>query len=467
MKKYSLLAVAVATASLAATSAQASGFRLHETSTSGMGTAHAGRGALVEDASIVYYNPAGMSKLKQAEFSAGFSYIDIHGSFNNAHRTTVTGGSAADEGNVEGGDMFPASVIPFAYYARPLSEKVAIGFGVFVPFGTNSEYDENSIAGGFARETKVTSIELQPSVSYKISDTFSVGAGLDIVYIKGILSKDLDLIPSTVSSVYNGYENTWEVEGDDVNVGFNLGFMWDVTPKTTLGLTYRSAIEFTLEGESRFVKGGNVSFYNTQTQAISNIGDASLHNQSSEVPLEGPQSASLSLAHTATDKLNLLATVTWVDWSSFEKLDVNGTESGIFSSLTNLGGTKIGHIDESWRDTYSFSLGASYTLNDQWLLRAGYMFDQTAVTDEYRTARVPDNNRNWFNIGARYTVNSQLSFDVAAAYMYMEKSSLNEFNKDLDNKIIPIADGVPVHQNLKGEFDLNAFALSLQMNYRM
>src|SRR5690554_2980152 len=487
--RISTLALAVASASLFSSTALASGFKLNEQSASGVGTAYAGRTAVVEDATTVYYNPAGMSKLTRPEISVGGAYINIDAKFSNGERINPAGTSSDLEGGYDhGGSLIPASSIPFVYYAHPINEKFALGFGIFVPFGAHTEYSDTALSGGFAGETKLTTIDFQPAFSYKINDILAIGGGLDIVYAKGTLSKQLDLIPYAPTNPqtgplldnddYKGYENTFSVEGDDVAVGWNLGLMWDITPETTLGVTYRSQVKFTLEGDAEFVKKeGVVAFAPeyaqsgicgtaTQPSCVLPVnGTGKVEDQAAKVPLTGPQNATISLAHRFTDKFQLQGGITWTDWSSFKYFDVIGTEPGLISSLTPLnkdehaGKHYIGHIVENWSDSYAYAIGGTYTLNNQWLFRAGFAYDEAPVDKNHRTARVPDNDRKWLTAGARYTVSQDMSFDLGLAYLIMSDFSMSEVNYDLnDEKILP--------ESISGNYSMNAFGISAQMNYR-
>src|SRR5690606_31930761 len=361
-----VLAAAVAAASLFSTGVQAGGFKINEQSASGAGRAFAGSAAIAKDASVVFFNPAGMSRLEQSQASFGFTFLNLEGEFKNGERINPAGVSSntAEAGVYnDGGDFMPDKVIPFGYYVRKLDEKMAVGLGIFAPFGTSTDYAQGSLASGFADETMLSAIDIQPTFSYQLTDTFSVGVGLDIVYAKGVLSKEMDLAPfgAVTDSKYKGYENKFEVSGDDIAFGWNFGLMWDVTPATTLGLAYRSEIEFELEGDSELKQpiGGT------------------LPKQASRVPLTGPQSATLSVAHQFNDRVLLLAGATWTDWSSFKYFDIIGTEPGLISAVSDLGENYIGHIVEKWRDTVAVSFGAEYMLNQNWTLRAGYAFDES------------------------------------------------------------------------------------------
>lgn len=488
--RISTLALAVASASLFSSTALASGFKLNEQSASGVGTAYAGRTAVVEDASTVYYNPAGMSKLTRPEISVGGTYINIDAKFSNGERTNPAGTSSKDETGVydHGGSLIPASSIPFVYYAHPINEKLALGFGIFVPFGAHTDYSDNALSGGFAGKTELTTIDFQPAFSYKINDTLAIGGGLDIVYAKGTLSKQLDLVPYIPNAgldEYKGYENTFSVEGDDVAFGWNLGLMWDITPETTLGVTYRSQVKFTLEGDAEFAVKEGVEAFSKEAYAdgagpcgqtpvglagcvfpVDGPGnDGIVPKQSAKVPLTGPQNATISLAHRFTDKFQLQGGVTWTDWSSFKYFDVIGTEPGMISSLTGLnegehaGKNYIGHIVEDWSDSYAYAIGGTYTLNNQWLFRAGFAYDEAPVNKNHRTARVPDNDRKWLTAGARYTVNQDMSFDLGLAYLIMSDFSMSEVNYDLNDQAI-------VPEKISGEYSMDAFGISAQMNYR-
>src|SRR5690554_6247455 len=384
-----------------------------------------------------------------------------------------------------GGSLIPASSIPFVYYAHPINEKLALGFGVFVPFGAHTDYSDNALSGGFAGKTELTTIDFQPAFSYKVNDTLAIGGGLDIVYAKGTLSKQLDLIPYAPTNPqtgalldnedYKGYENTFSVEGDDVVFGWNLGLMWDITPATTLGVTYRSEVKFTLEGDAEFKKKENVDGFAADAvhpqlgQLPPGVypvgGTGKVEDQAAKVPLTGPQNATISLAHRFTDKFQLQGGITWTDWSSFKYFDVIGTEPGLISSLTPLnkdehaGKHYIGHIVENWSDSYAYSIGGTYTLNNQWLFRAGFAYDEAPVDKNHRTARVPDNDRKWLTAGARYTVSQDMSFDLGLAYLIMSDFSMSEVNYDLnDEKILP--------ESISGNYSMDAFGISAQMNYR-
>lgn len=490
--------LSIATLAVLSSQAIASGYKVNEQAASHSGRAFAGSAAVANDASVVFFNPAGMSRLDRSQASFGFGFISAEGEFRNGERIDPAGISSNTplslqtpfgESDVynDGGNFLGDTIIPFGYYVHKLNEKAAIGFGLFAPFGTSTDYATGSLASGFADETQLSAIEFQPSFSYQITDTLSFGAGLDIVYAEGLLSKELDLVPLAAAyqvygaqvaggvdearrinpEAYRGFENKIEIAGDDWAYGFNFGLMWDISESTTVGFAYRSEIDLELEGESEFsTSDGVVAFLDPDREGpvpagIYPVDGASgrVEMQNSYVPLTGPHTATFSIAHQFNEKLQLLAGATWADWSSFKYFDIIATEDGIIDDLSGLGDNYIGHIVEKWHDTVSYAIGAEYQLNPQWIVRSGYAFDESPVKDEYRTARVPDNDRQWLTLGATFTLNRHWSFDGSLGYLFMDDSPLDEVNKDLNDA--PIG-----RDRLTGEYSIDAFVMSLQANYR-
>jgi long-chain fatty acid transport protein len=496
----------------------ASGYKLNEQSAAGMGTAHAGRAAMAEDASVVFYNPAGMTEFDRPQFTAGLTYISGVGEFNgnsfNAAGSDITGASDTDAYS-NGGNYLGDSVIPYFYYVQPVNENLSLGLGVFIPFATKTNYDDDFVGGSYADETSLATYEIQPSIAYKINDKLSIGGGIDIVYMEGLLSKFADLVPYNAqasegydatyagniaggateaqataaaetavggltadSPILNsnnaGFESHSEVGGSDWGYGFNIGVYYTLSDTTTLGFAYRSEVEFDLKGEAKIDSdNGIISFYNKDSGTVVSM---PTRDQAAEVTMITPQSATFSVTHQISDSVLLQAGTTWTGWSSFQAFDAIATEnianpadtSGGFadgyadpSDLAGYGEGYVSHIDENWNDVWAIAIGSTYQLNNKFALRAGYAYDQSPVDDAYRTARVPSSDRQWLTAGMQYAVNNDLSIDIAAGYLYMKKMSLSEINKNIDNSNKD-AEGI----RLAGDYEIDVWSLSAQMNYQ-
>ncbi len=481
MNKKTLLSAALVAAVVTPATSMASGYKLNEQSAAGMGTAHAGRAAMAEDASVVFYNPAAMTELDRAQITTGFTYIKGDGEFTGSSVNAAQLPSSY-EGYDNGGNYLGEAFIPFFYYVRPINERFSVGLGIFSPFGTSTDYGDNFSGAAFADETSLKSIEIAPTFAYKVNEELSIGGGIDIVYMQGLLSKSVDLIPynpdpsaptALQDPANSGFENHFEVSGDDWGYGWNLGAYYKLSDATTLGLTYRSEIEITLEGDSEFADQSALSFYDAASETIVSALSAQVpvinsRPQASEVPLTTPASATLAVTHQVSEALLLQAGTTWTGWSSFKSFDILATENyeaglgdGIAdpSDLAKLGTNYVGHIDESWTDVWAIALGGTYQLNNNLALRAGYAYDQSPVSDDHRTARVPSSDRQWLTFGAGYVVDQNLSIDVAAGYLFMYPMDVNEVNKTVANTQKDAA-------SLTGEYEIDVFALSAQVNYK-
>ncbi|QJD58254.1 transporter [Pseudomonas sp. gcc21] len=401
------LAVAIATVS---SHSLANGLTINEQSASSMGTGFAGRSSSAIDASTVFGNPAGMSKLDRAEVSGGFAVIDAS--------TDISGG---DNGRgTNDGDMVPLAAIPFGYYVRPLNEKMHFGLGMYAPFGVISDYEDGFAARNHGLYSKVQVVTLQPTLSYQITDRVSVGFGPTINKIDGKLTSN-PLTPVGELEV--------NIKGDDVGYGFNAGVLVDVTDKLAWGLTYHSKVDYELEGRTRI------------TGAPAPVGINGSYD--AKLDFTSPESVDTSVTYQLDDQWTLHAGTTWTRWSQLQEIvvdnrGVTGPFAGAFTS-----------IDEqlTWNDTWSFAFGAAYQLNPQWVLRTGFALDESPTTDADRTVRIPVGDRKILSLGAGWNATDDLTVDFAYAYLREDKSEVN-------------------YDDYSAEFRNTAHGLSTQVTYR-
>lgn len=232
------LAAAVSAAAVAG-QAHAGGFQLNEQSVSGQGYGHAGRSSNVEDATIVYGNPAGMSFLDRAQVTAGGTYLMVDNDISNAEASQsspaylqATGG-VTDTLPVAGsndGDMVGNKAIPFAFYVHPVNDRLAFGFGVYAPFGSKTDYESGFQGRNQGNYTEVKVMTAQPTVSYRFNDQWSVGAGVTYNKVEGELRRQVPVVTPLGSSEVDS-----RVEGDDEAWGYNLGVIYQPDPKLLWG----------------------------------------------------------------------------------------------------------------------------------------------------------------------------------------------------------------------------------------
>lgn len=426
MKKLWLktsLALAVGAVS---THSLGNGIAINEQSVSGMGTSFAGRASAVNDASILFGNPAGLSKLERPEVVGGFGLVKANVDIDDASAETHKG------------DMVPLTPVPFAYYASPIDEKFSWGLGLYVPYALISDY-EKSFGGRFKGQySKVEVVTLQPTLSYQINDRVSVGFGPTINKIKGKLVNKLDN-----SAAFGTGETKVGIKGDDVAYGFNVGLMVDVTDSLTWGLTYHSKVDYTLEGRTRITNGSGPIF-----SQFNGDYDASLD-------FTTPETIDTSVTYKLDDQWTLYAGTTFTRWSRLQEIVVEneGTPS-------LLGMQPIGEVSEElkWHNTWSYAIGASYQLNPQWVLRTGLAIDPSPAENEHRSVRIPVGNRKVFSVGAGWSPNPDLTIGVAYSYLQESSAKVNQASKELA--------GAEIAPGFSAEYNNSAHGLGLQATYR-
>jgi long-chain fatty acid transport protein len=376
--------IAAAFSVIAAGSAGASGFALIEQNASGLGNAYAGQAASAQDASTIFFNPAGMTMLPEKQLVVAGHLIKPSAEYSRTVAPAIGGG--------DGGDVGSVAFVPNGYFAYRLTPDVHLGVGMFAPFGLKTEYDSTWVGRIHAIESELKTININPSIAWKANESFSFGAGLSIQYIEALLSNAAGAgLPPPVG----------EIKGDDYGWGFNLGILWKVSDTSRIGLAYRSEIEHTLEGDLRV---------NGAVAANPVFADVTL-----------PDSLSLSLFHKLDDQWDILADVSWTGWSDFDVLNI----------VNSAGISVVAPTTENWDDSYRVSVGANYRLNSKLALRGGLAFDETPVSDQYRTARIPDQDRTWLAFGAQYRLSPSSMIDMGYAHLFVKDARISELRSGL------------------------------------
>lgn len=311
------------------------------------------------------------------------------------------------------------------YYSYSLTKDLRFGLAVNPTFADETEYDKNFVGRYSGLKTKIRVINVNPSVAYKVNDALSLAIGINYA------SADVEF----GQAVYTGgADGTGVLKGDATGWGYNLGAMFQPTKDTRIGLSYRSKIKFDLEG--------------TQNVHIPAVGTI-INNRSITADLTTPDTASLALHHQLNPKWAVLADYTWTGWSKLQKLEPVYLD----------GSRAVAPLRYNFKDTYRVGLGTTYQLNDQWMLRLGVAFDKGAVPDDAsRTMTVPDQDRTWLAIGAKWKITPKASLDVGYAHIFVKEA------KTARNVYTNATEAV-VAQTVRGKFETSADYLSVQLNY--
>lgn len=452
------LGLVAASVSLAifSSSASAAGFAVAEQSVTGLGTAFASGSSAATDGSTVYSNPAGMSFLKKrTAVTFGTNIIDPNAKFNDkgSRISALLGGADLNANNEEGGDAGPIAIVPNFYYTHAINDTWTAGIGVNAPFGLVTDYDRGWVGRYYALRSDLKTVNINPSIAYKASNTFSLGFGVNIQYIDASLSNAIDFGSICFAQVGAGPctgagltpqagDGEVEVTGDDWSMGYNFGLLWQASTATRIGLAYRSKIKHTLKGEADF---------DTPNNALANgiAAGAGLVDGNVKAGASLPDSFSIGLNHQVNSKLTINADFTWTNWSELQELRFDFSNPLAADGVTTL----------EWEDSNRYSLGVTYLQNMHWTWRAGVAFDESATPNSALISpRVPDADRTWLTVGLTYKPSHKMSIDVGFAHLFIDDAEVNKSAGAAGSENF-------FRGNLVGDYDINVNILSAQARW--
>lgn len=391
--------------------ASASGFQLLEQNASGIGNAYAGSAAVAENASTIFFNPAGMTQLQAREVSLGLTAVKPSFQFkDNASNPGAMGpGGVGPASNVlsgNGGDGGSLGFIPNAYMSWALNKDLYLGLGIGAPFGLRTEFDRNWIGAAQSIHFDIKTININPSIAYRVNDVVSLGFGLnwqklEAEYLRRVGTADYVLAgvrPASSLVRLNLSDDAW---------GWNVGALFNLSPATKVGLSYRSTMKYKTTGEIKV----------TGPSAALNIGGSS----DAKADVELPDTFILSGTHQLNDRWQLLGDVSWTGWSSIPKIDIIRAEA----TPAYPKGAVAQVLHTEFQDTWRVAVGANYQLNPAWKVKMGVAYDQTPVKGaSTRLVSLPDNDRLWLSLGGQWKVNKESTLDFGAAYLYVKDARI-------------------------------------------
>jgi len=450
--------------SLASGSALASSFALIEQSVSGMGTAYAVGSSGIGDASTVYFNPAGMSRLPGTNLSGGvqavYSQVDVDASAQyNPSNPGLTfpppNGLGMDPNNpwpVYGKGKTDTDLlagVPSGYISHQYSDRVWFGFGVNAPFGLETEYDDAWVGRYHAIKSQLFTYNFNPSIAFKFTDHATIGFGVSAMYADGELTQAVDgalgslfaggscgVMPGTPQA--STCDGKAKLTGDDWGFGYNGGLLLEPSTNTRIGFHYRSKVKLILDGDSK-ISGLPAPI------------DAANGKQGAELEVTLPDSLSVSAYHALNAQWAVMADVTWTQWSRLSSLDIKLDD----------GSQSVAVWD--YEDSTRYAIGAEYKHNSTWTLRTGVALDETPVpSDSLRSPRVPDEERIWLSFGATYRYSPELTFDLGYAHLFVDDPKLNGVPDNHD----PTTGLSTGFHTVSGDYDAAVDIFGVQVNWK-
>jgi long-chain fatty acid transport protein len=368
------------------------------------GDAGAGGAALAEDATTIYANPAGMSRLTHPQLVISGSVLDTSVNFEGTNTWSSPGlGEYVQSGKAEGG---ATRFFPELYYSYPVNQKWNVGVSVTVPFGLGTYYPIHSVVRYSATTSELKVIDLSPNIAYKLNNQWSFGAGIDIDYsnIRLRAMAGVPTISTSLDSLSKNIAYGW-------GCGWHAGILYEFTPDTRFGFSYRSKMTNRLEGNS-FIEGGAIDLLSGGITRVASNSDL-------KMTLVLPPISTLSAYHAFNSTWAIDGTLTYLQWRDLPNhFDVDN----IASYPSNISG----YLPEDYQNSWIAAFGGIYHPISSWLMRAGIFWDQTPIkANDLRTANLPDSSRTGLSIGTHYQATKTLGVDLGWTHEFFNTAAMN------------------------------------------
>jgi long-chain fatty acid transport protein len=399
--------------------------------------------ALADDPSALFFNPAGITQLEGKHISAGTTIIFSEFEYK-------TSEPPPSESKKTDDTFFP----PNLYYTQQLNDEVWWGIALVTPFGLSTDWGNTWTGRYISTKSEITTFELNPNLAMKVGDRGSLALGLRILYLDATLGKQIafDNTPSLSDDI------TQELKGDGWGIGFNAAYHWK-GEKWKFGISGRTPINVSVEGDVKF----NHQDTTTVSAATGLTGPQSFPDGPVNSSVTLPGMVTAGIAYTFFDKLTCEFDAQWTAWSSLDRI-VFAFENGLY------GGAAPTSTEEfQWSSVWAYRFGVQYQATEALALRAGYVYDNNPVSDQYLGTRLPDNDRQLFSFGVGYEI-KKFTIDLTYVYWTLDErtktATSSEFGQNLNTAFAPAAlnPGAP-DAPAAGTYEGEAHFLGIQLSY--
>jgi len=417
----------------------ASSFQLLEQSPAHMGKAFAGTASDIADATTVYFNPAGMTRLEGGHFTLGGNLVSTQAEF---HPYGADFSSANGETNEDG-------FIPNAYLVLPLAEGFSLGLGAGGPFGLSSDFGTQWPGRYGATYSELEVMNINATVAWAPSELFSFGLGINFQRMEVTLENQVDSTlganpdPTTDSRAH--------IKGDDDDYVLDASILFTPSRYTNIGLVWREGGEFNLQGQADFTlntacspgAGFPTGAPPAPTTGTLCAGALAMLQGEVAASVSLPDTITLSVSQWINDYWAIHADIAQTRWNSIQDIGVMNVENQIL----------VDELRLRYDDTMRYALGTSLRTSSLTTWRLGLAFDEAPQTDpEFVTPRIPDQDRIWAAIGVNLKFSDALSLDISYAHLFVDDAHLNQTNSS--------------GYHLQGHFENKVDIFAAQLNWR-
>ena len=381
------------------------GFALYEFSARSTAMGGAAMANEAEPASLAV-NPALITELEGTQAQLGLTAVT-------ADATTSVAGQTRSLKN----DVW---YLPNFFITQKWSDQVSFGLGGFSRYGLGGEYQDpvtSWIGSNLAYKVKLETFSFTPTIAVKASDEFSVAMGLEAMVISFAQNSYFNL-PALNPALGNA--GPYEISGSGVSWGGNFSFIYkpEWAEKWALGGMYRTKVKQTLNGR---IDAGSVDLAALNIRSADAEGSISL-----------PDSISAGIAFRPTDAWTLEAGLVGTFWSSYDQILIQ------YKDITGPTGSPFINNKKKYKDVYRLNFGTEYKLNQNWALRAGYVYDKSPINKHEMDTLVPVDDRHIASIGAGYKTDT---WSIDLAYAHIFSRDLSGRSEQLQNLPVKYTDG--------------------------
>ena len=399
-------------------SAFAGGYRVALQGQKALGMGHTGV-AMTDSSEVVFFNPAGMVFLdSDMDITGGVTFIDAVAKYQN------------QDTNVSAETDNPIGTPINFYLSKRYNEKISYGVGIYTPYGNSVEWPTDWAGAHLVNNIELAAIYIQPTISYKFNDQYSVGFGPNYVIGKVEFNRNL----STALVDENGNRSNVTIKGSNITAwGYNIGFLAKPNDKYSIGVSYRSKVDMKARGES-------ADFQNIPTSLQATFPDTTFN-----ADLVLPAELTIGIAYKLSPETVLAFDINRAYWSAYTSLDVQfNNGAGLSSNPRN------------YKDSNIYRIGVQHQLNDKTTLRGGAYYDESPIQDGYFTPETPRNDALGLTAGASYGMTKTLELDFSFLFLMFD-----EFNGSYDYYE---QSGTTI--SFAGDYKSQAIAFGFGLNYK-
>jgi len=381
-----------------------------------MGGAFVGQ---ADDASAVWYNPAGLLRQEHRSISLGanFFFPDISAQDVNGVRRNPDDRTHAD------GDSGTVLITGNNYAAWRVSDRIGLGFGINTPFGLSVDWEDDAFVRYQSSFAELRTLYFTPAIAMQLSDRISAGVSVSYIYADAELERKLYFGPGLP-------DGTFQLGGEARDWGYSAGVQAVLVEnagaidRITVGATYHSAVVLDFDADDSVVRFSVPAEFSS-----------SFPNSAASTTIDLPEIWTVGLSAQVGGRTTVNLDVSRFGWSTFEAINIQ-TDNPETQFVLDHAEILPNPVVRDYRDTWTMRLGGEFRFNETWAARLGYAFDQTPITDEHLDPILPDADRHFVMAGCGFR-HGDFSVDATYTAVFYEDVSTSTnaegFNVDYES----------------------------------